>query len=52
MKQLIIKINQSGTVPDSINVPVLNSVPDFKSMAKLGSVPDFISVSDLIVREQ
>jgi|GEM_PF-4072546 hypothetical protein len=40
------KINQSGTVPDSINVPVLNSVPDFKSMAKLESVPD------LKVREQ
>lgn len=32
MKQLIIKINQSGTVPDSINVPVLNSVPDFISV--------------------
>ena len=40
------KINHSGTVPDSINVPVLNSVPDFKSMAKLESAPD------LKVREQ
>lgn len=28
MKQLIIKINQSGTVPDSINVPDFISVPD------------------------
>lgn len=46
MKQLIIKINQSGTVPDSINVPVLNSVPDSKSMAKLGSVPVLNSVPD------